>query len=146
MADLSQNSFKRRANLHGKTDAEMTEAREFVAKRLSAISNAKPVTCPTATAELREHRERADRKAIYLLASIFTSRIDGIRCVVVNLSADGARITMEDNYELPELISLRFEQSGIERRARIAWRQDLEIGLSFIKEDDDEEARDDDQD
>ncbi len=143
MADLSQNSFKRRDQHHGKTDAEIAEAREFVAKRLSTISNAKPVTCPTATAALREHRERTHRKTSYLLASIFTSGIDGIRCVVVNLSADGARITMEDNYELPELISLRFEQSGVERRARIAWRQDLEIGLSFIKDDNDEETRND---
>jgi PilZ domain-containing protein len=145
MADLSQKSFGHRARLNDKAEAELMQAREFVAKRLSAISNAKPVMCPTAAAALRAHRERAPRKTVYRLASLFTSKMDSVRCVVVNLSADGARITMEDTYELPEFVMLRFDQSGVKKKARIAWRQDRDIGLSFIKEERDDETLDGDQ-
>lgn len=141
MADLSRNSFKRRAKLHGKADAEMAEARAFVAKRLSAISNTKPVTCPPEAAAIIGKHERAPRQSVYRLASLYISKIDCVRCVVVNLSADGARITMEGIFELPEFVVLRFDQSGVKRKARIAWRQDRDIGLTFIKEE-----RDDDQD
>lgn len=126
MADLSHKSFRYPLDNTGKTDAETAAAREFVSKRLAAITRAKPVQ--------KTQVERAPRKSVYKLAKLFTSKIDSVRCVVVNLSADGARVTMEDAYDLPEIVVLRFEQTGVKKKARIAWRQDREIGLSFIKD------------
>ena len=141
MADVSQKSFKNRARLNGKPDSEFSQTQEFVAKRLAAISKAKLVTCPKATAALTQHQVRAPRTTVYRLATLFLAKMDSERCVIVNLSADGARITMEGIFELPETVVLRFDQSGVRKKARIAWRQDRDIGLSFIK---DEEPTDQD--
>ena len=133
MAELSQKSFGNRDRLNQEADAEQMLARKFVAERLSAITSAKPVTCPTASAALKGQATRSPRKAVYRLAIVFTSRIDGVDCVVVNLSADGARISLDENIELPEVVTLRFKKSGVEKEARIAWRHNQDIGLSFIK-------------
>ncbi len=144
MADNSQKSFKNPSRLNGKVDAELARAEEFVAQRLSAITKAKPVTCPEATAVLREHKPRAPRTTVYRLASLFINKMDSERCIVVNLSADGARITMEDVIDLPETVVLRFDQSGIRKNARVVWRQDRDAGLCFIKNGDNDESENED--
>ena len=130
MADLSHKSFRYPLGTTGKTDEEVAAAREFVSKRLAAITSAKPV---------KTQVERAPRKPVYKLAKLFISKIDSVRCVVVNLSADGAKVTLEGAYDLPDVVVLRFEQTGVKKKARIAWRQDRDIGLSFIKEEKPEE-------
>ena len=139
MADSSQKSFKNRARLNGKLDEELAQAEDFVAQRLSAITKAKPVTCPEATATLRQNKPRAPRTTVYRLATLFVNSMDSERCIVVNLSADGARITMEDVIDLPETVVLRFDQSGIRKNARVVWRQDRDAGLCFIKNEETEE-------
>lgn len=134
MVALSHDSFKRSKRGIGKAGPDLSAEQDFVAKRLAAITNAKPLACPPATTTNKARRERLTRHSVFRLARIFISKMDSIRCVVVNLSADGARITMEDAYALPDTVTLRFDQSGVRRKARVAWRQDRDIGLCFIKD------------
>ena len=46
---------------------------------------------------------------------------------------------MEDAYALPEIVTLRFDQSCVRRKARIVWRQGRDAGLCFIKQSDADE-------
>ncbi|MEM9616331.1 MAG: PilZ domain-containing protein [Pseudomonadota bacterium] len=134
MVALSHDSFKRSKRGIGKAGFDLSAEHDFVAKRLAAITNAKPLACPPATTTNKAKRKRLTRHSVFRLARVFISKMDSIRCVVVNLSADGARITMEDAYALPDIVTLRFDQSGVRRKARVAWRQDRDIGLCFIKD------------
>ena len=132
MVALSHDSFRRNKKRVRKAETTAS-AREFVAQRLAAISSSKPVVQPY-SAPHKEQR-RISRRSVYRLANVLTSKLESIRCIVVDLSADGARITMEAAYPLPEIVTLRFEQSCVRRKARIAWRQGREAGLCFIKQD-----------
>lgn len=133
MVALSHDNFRRSKKRVSKAGTPAS-TREFVAQRLAAISATKPVL-QSDTIPHNEQR-RIGRRSVYRLASVFTSKLESIRCVVIDLSADGARITMEDAYTLPEIVTLRFEQSCVRKKARIAWRQGRDAGLCFIKQGD----------
>lgn len=137
MVDLSHNAFGR-----AKGKAADDAAKAFVARRLKAITNAKPVALPPMAAR-SDRRKDSARQSVFRLARLFTSRFDSVRCVVVDLSADGARVAMEGAYTLPEEVTLSFDQSCVKRKARIAWRHDRELGLEFIKDEKPEKPEDD---
>ena len=90
-----------------------------------------------------QERRRAERKSVLKLARVYVNKIDYRRCVILNLSADGARIAFEEECELPTHIVLKFEQSGVKKLARIAWQHKNEFGLSFQKAEE-EDLKDDD--
>jgi PilZ domain len=133
MADLSHTSF-RRSRQNAKSEAEVAVEREAVNRRLAGIINAKPVATPPEFAGAQENRRREPRKTTFKLARIFVNKIDSIRCVIINLSADGARISIEGDFDMPQYIVLKFEETGIQKKARIAWQHENEFGLSFLRE------------
>jgi PilZ domain len=133
MADLSHTSF-RRSRQNSKSEAESAVEREAVNRRLAGIINAKPVATPPEFAGAQENRRRQPRKTTFKLARIFVNKIDSIRCVIINLSADGARISIEGDFDMPQYVVLKFEETGIKKKARIAWRHENEFGLSFLRE------------
>ncbi len=130
MVALSHNNFQRSNKRRGKAETSAS-ARAFVAQRLAAITAAKPALQSNTTPH--SEQRRIGRRSTYRLASVYVSRLESIRCVVIDLSADGARITMEHAYTLPEVVTLRFDQSCVRRKARITWRQGRDAGLCFIK-------------
>ena len=131
MVALSHDNFRRSKKRAGKAEASAS-TRAFVAQRLAAITAANPAPKPN-TSSHNEQR-RIGRRSVYRLASVFTSKLESIRCVVIDLSADGAQITMEDTYPLPKIVTLRFDQSCVRKIARVAWTQGREAGLCFIKQ------------
>ncbi|VAW05030.1 hypothetical protein MNBD_ALPHA05-1105 [hydrothermal vent metagenome] len=131
MADLSHTSF-RRSRQNPKSEAEIAVEREAVNRRLAGIINAKPVATPPEFAG--EDKRRQPRKTTFKLARIFVNKIDSIRCVIINLSADGARISIEGDFDMPQYVVLKFEETGIQKKARIAWQHENEFGLSFLRE------------
>jgi PilZ domain-containing protein len=133
MADLSHTSF-RRSRQNPKSEAEIAVEREAVNRRLAGIINAKPVATPPEFASAQENRRRQPRKTTFKLARIFVNKIDSIRCVIINLSADGARISIEGDFDMPQYVVLKFEETGIQKKARIAWQHENEFGLSFLRE------------
>ncbi len=131
MADLSHTSFRRSRQDH-KSEAEIAVEREAVNRRLARIINAKPVSASPEFAG--EDKRRQPRKTVFKLARIFVNKIDSIACVIINLSADGARISIENEFDMPQYVVLKFEETGIQKKARIAWQHENEFGLSFLRE------------
>ncbi|MHA7873380.1 MAG: PilZ domain-containing protein [Hyphococcus sp.] len=136
MVALTHDSFRRSRRRIGKSDATEPE-RAYVEQRLAAIATAKPAACSPAMTRQRHNRE--PREQVYRLARLFISKLDSMPCVVVNLSADGACIRFEGDIDLPEIVTLRFDQSAVRRKARVVWRQGREAGLWFVREDEEKQ-------
>jgi hypothetical protein len=56
-----------------------------------------------------------------------------LRCVVLDVSATGARVHLTAAVEVPEVVILRLPD-GSKRRARRSWRRDAEIGFEFLED------------
>ena len=54
-----------------------------------------------------------------------------VECLIRDFSAAGARIEVSDDTELPSEIELFFPLKQFTYRARVRWRGENEVGLSF---------------
>jgi hypothetical protein len=72
------------------------------------------------------------RRGIELVVQI--RMVDGsiARAVLLDLSQSGARLKVPNPHILPEQFLLKMD-SRIQRRARIVWRSDQEIGVEFLQ-------------
>jgi hypothetical protein len=53
-------------------------------------------------------------------------------CAIVDISNSGARLQLEEDFELPELFQLLLTKGGEARRlCKIVWRDGLFIGVQF---------------
>ena len=145
MVDLSNSALSRvfggKRKKNG--DEDIAADQEAVARRLDQIKKAKPLL-RAAALEPGSHHPRQDRKAVFRQAKLFTSKAEYLPCKVINLSADGAGVELEKDYELPAMVTLTFEESHVSRKARIAWQHNNELGLAFIREEKSEEEEDSD--
>ena len=55
-------------------------------------------------------------------------------CTVLQLSATGARLSIETSFTLPEIFELSIPQRGIDCRARLVWRGGDKAGVEFLAE------------
>lgn len=105
-----------------------------LAQRLAAISNAKPVICPPSKPRRKsQFPDRAQREAVFRLARIFTGKNASVRCIVYNISATGARITMEGAFALPPVVILKLDYNREIRKSQIIWQNKTDAGLKFIE-------------
>lgn len=109
--------------------------KEHIANRLASISGASAKVSDVRIPELksRGRPERAERAPVFRPGKLFVSKSHNLRCVIRNVSATGAYIHMDGTHPLPELVVLRFEQTGIVKKARVVWQKEIEVGLEFIK-------------
>ncbi len=142
MADLSHTGFRGNGRQNQKSEAELAAEREAVNRRLADIVNTKPPAALSGLFDENECRRRQPRKSVFRLARIFVNKIDSVRCVVINLSADGARVSIEGDFDMPQFVVLKFEESGIKKKARVAWQHQNEFGLSFLRKEKTEEEAD----
>lgn len=79
------------------------------------------------------NRRKASRRALNYPAKIVANDGSWDRdCRVVDVSDNGARLTTESPSELPADFVLAFTaRTG--RRCRLAWTEDKEIGVQFIR-------------
>jgi len=85
-------------------------------------------------------RRNTRRTKSFLRGFIYVSRKRGaLACLIRDLSEKGARIVFSDTVTLPNVVDLYIPQRDQTLRARVHWRQNDEIGLSFV---DDERAPD----
>ncbi len=113
-----------------KTQAEIDEDRALVERRLEGISKSVAAVMPAAT-EGRIQQRRNPRKSVFLQARLITESLTRIRCQVIDLSADGARVVLDRDHDVTPFVTLRFDRSGVARKARVAWRYQNELGLAF---------------
>ena len=89
--------------------------------------------------------ERRDsrRSKSFLRGFVYVSRKRGaLACLVRDLSEKGARIIFSDEVTLPEMVELYIPQREQTLRARVSWRKNDEIGLSFFADAEPERAAD----
>ena len=104
-----------------------------ISDRMSAIKNApqlelnipKPKKRPAFP--LRQHRERVFRSA-----KIFVSRAQGFPCIIRDISASGARVSLEGAVALPDMVVLKLDFGGAAKRARVVWQEKHEAGIEFL--------------
>lgn len=128
MSNIAHKTFQRRS---GKPieDAGASADMEAVRRRLAALAQTKPASLTDGV----ERRTGPERKKVYKAAKIYLTTVDFIACTVLDLSADGARISITEEQSLPQFIELRFDDSGVQKKARIAWQHQNEFGLSFMR-------------
>jgi hypothetical protein len=86
-------------------------------------------------------RRTSRRSKSFLQGFVYVSRKRGaLACLVRDLSEEGARIIFSDTVTLPDLLELYIPQREQTLRARVSWRKNDEIGLSFAAGDQVEEA------
>ena len=80
-----------------------------------------------------DEKRREVRERSYLGASLaLNRRSSAMACIVRNLTAAGAMISFSDAVPLPQDIDLVIPARGLNLRARVMWRGDGALGVSFL--------------
>lgn len=110
--------------------------KERIANRLAAISSAAPQVNDARIPEPKKRGspQRAARDPVFRPGKLYLSKSHHLRCVIRNVSATGAYIHMEGVHTLPQIVVLRFEQTGIVKKARVVWQNETEVGLAYLTE------------
>ena len=79
-----------------------------------------------------KERRRVVRQRGYLGGQIaFNRRLSVLDCLVRNLTEDGAKVECPPSVALPQDVDFTIECKGLQALARVIWRSDKELGLSF---------------
>jgi hypothetical protein len=79
-----------------------------------------------------ELRKSPRRQFHYNATIIIEGDTQPHRCAIVDISNTGARLQLEDGFELPEHFLLLLTKSGqARRRCKIVWRNGLSVGVQF---------------
>ena len=77
-------------------------------------------------------RRRSVRQKSFLKGRVYFNKGRELAdCLVRDLTHQGARIIFSDSINIPALIDLHIPQKDYTVRARVIWRQGVEIGLAF---------------
>lgn len=114
----------------------MRKKNNRLSERLAAIKSAAPTVTDARIPQPKKRAppEREKREAVFRPGKIYLSRTDQVRCVIRNVSDGGAYVHLEGMQPLPPVVMLRFEQTGVTKKARVAWQHDIEAGLAFVKD------------
>ena len=114
----------------------MAKKNDRLAARLAAINNAAQDVSAARIPppKKRGPPERAPREPVFRPGKLYISKSDHLRCVIRNVSTSGAYVHMEGVHPLPPIVILKFDQTGVIKKARVAWQRETEVGLAFIKD------------
>lgn len=81
-----------------------------------------------------DHRRQARRYRAQHLAKIVVEPDLMITCMVEEISTDGARISVDSRYHVPDDFDLFIAAHELQvHRARLCWREEGMIGVAFIR-------------
>jgi hypothetical protein len=79
-------------------------------------------------------RRRTARQKSFLRGCIyFNNRRSSVECLIRDISHLGARILISGSVNIPDVVDLYIPQKEQTLQARVEWRQEDEIGLSFVR-------------
>ncbi len=82
-----------------------------------------------------EERRSLLRNKSFLQGRIyFNNRRSSIDCLIRNFTEVGARLKFSDSVTVPEIVELYVPNREEMRRAKVEWRVNDEIGVSFAEE------------
>lgn len=82
----------------------------------------------------RKRMPRAPRENVFRTGKIYTRKDNYYRCVIINQSSTGVLARMEGEYAVPKIVIFRFLQTGITKKARVAWQDEGDLGLAFLED------------
>lgn len=109
--------------------------KEQISARLAAISSSAPEVSDGRIPPPRPSRGRPgreQREPVFRPGKLYLSKTHHVRCVIRNVSTGGVYVHLEGEHPLPSVVVLRFLQTGVTKKARVAWQKDIEAGLEFI--------------
>lgn len=83
---------------------------------------------------MAEGRKSNRKRAILAGKIIYNDLSTSVDCLIRNISEEGAKIEIGETMILPARFQFLVPQHGRTYKARIAWRQDNEVGLEFSSE------------
>lgn len=114
----------------------MGKKNDRIGQRLAAIKSAAPAVSDARIPEPKRRGPpaRETREPVFRPGKIYLSKTDYVRCVIRNVSGGGAYLHLEVCQPLPEIVVLRFDQTGVIKKARVAWQRETEAGLAYLKD------------
>ena len=114
----------------------MAKKNNRIAERLAAIKNAAPTVTEARLPAMKKRRrpERDERGAVFKPGKLYISKTDHLRCVIRNVSGGGAYVHLEGVHPLPSVVVLKFNQTGVVKKARVAWQNETEAGLAYLQD------------
>lgn len=84
---------------------------------------------------MTERRKTFRRRALMAGTVRLQTQTSTYSCVVRNISATGAQLTMSGAMWLPESFELEIRHRDIRVGARAVWRDNTEMGIEFVRRD-----------
>lgn len=109
----------------------MTKRDDKLGRRLAGIgaaSKAKDAPPPKPKAA---DKRTAPRDKTWKMCRLTFPDGEKMQCVARDLSESGVRIAIEGAIALPARLTFSMPQSGVTKRARVAWQDGAEAGLEF---------------
>lgn len=85
------------------------------------------------TADRKTKSERAARRDTYKFGAISTDAREEHPCIVLNINADGAKVTLTGSVALPPRVKLSVPSAGLHRDAEVVWQEGTDAGIRFVK-------------
>jgi PilZ domain len=76
-------------------------------------------------------RHSARRRCLLGARVVFNARASTMSCTVKNLSETGALLVFGETPLIPEMVELLLDNRRTVAPARVVWRQDTKVGISF---------------
>lgn len=83
--------------------------------------------------ERRANRRQTQRRRISQPGCIRTELLPApLDCTILDISLGGARLGLAQDCRLPPEFTLVFQQTGIEHRVQVRWRNEGQLGVQFL--------------
>lgn len=109
----------------------MKRSKGILDQRLAKIAAA-PKPAARGNARPLNDMRRSERKTVFKPAVITYGQGNVAKCVVNNLSVEGARIAIDRADTFPAHVRLIFDTGAKARNAEIVWGENRQYGLSFV--------------
>ncbi len=99
------------------------------------VGGVRSVMVRAAKTEPRAER-RAPRERAFLNARLsFAHGAVSFPCVVTQISATGAKLSIGDEVSLPDRFHIEIAQRGVDRPAEMVWRRNGQVAVAFLPSD-----------
>ena len=96
--------------------------------RLEKVLNAEPVNLPEQAPSVERELHR---HPVFRFGIVKTPSLEEVKCIVKDLSSNGAKLAFEGAISLPDKFTLAIEGYAAPTPARLVWHEDTEAGVEF---------------
>lgn len=108
-------------------DEEATKLRARLDERIGKL-----IEKPAAESLRSDNHRTLARSSTRLVGVISGEGLPETSCIVTERSAEGFRLLLHVEVDLPDQINLKIPSQGLEGVVRKRWKQGLEVGVEFV--------------